>query len=1220
MAISSSDLIFRKPERLTDFPDGGGRMVWDPVPDGVVNNLFNDVASGDRVFGRASLRTMFTHVSTPNTDILAQAIGIIIQRPQDPAVSVVMFSTGSSVDVRDDARRVIESFRLMANESPYTLYSDHPPGTQVLSVYGREGMPEPNIGDVFYLSVEASGHAARQERVKVQSILYHETEEFEDSQGIFKRDVMQIELTRPLEALLGAFIGQQPVRNYSIRPPTRVRASRPNQSAQFYGTQQLENDITASPESKVYEIKVPSIFQPLVPATQSESPVTDVLAGQGTESYVQSGETAALSLSFSVAVPAATPAVRFFGSPIVRRSLLISAGGQQLADDGDGHIVPAPGEPVTNFGGTVDYATGRIEITHSVGVGSTAFTVTATPAGQVVRQSFTQQIAISALNQQNAYIFQLTPFPAAGTVIIDYRSQGQWYRLVDNGRGGLAGNEGEGVGSVNYATGSVSITIPAQPDIDSAVIAYWGTTKTTERRNGDSEIEAPYITYTVEAPAISPGSLEIAYLVSSSPVELTDDGEGNVVDGSLNVVGQVIYATGEIGFRPPTLPDVSSQIAYAYDRSDQQTQAEALTASGGGEITMTLAGGNVRAGSVRLRYFARLIYNAGGGFIGDDLYQIDVRDDGAGNLNGNIMGAAGVGGPDSVTGTINYTTGEIVLVVEGNYSFWLPTYGYVNGRWTVTGYSVQNAGFFFDPDTTVTANWQQSAAGEVPQLEEVDLPPVTVDLTPGITDSVVPGSVRFVFKGQTYVDRSGTLVRAIDPLNNSATPAGTMDYATGRATITSWTAGGSNTIQIVSLLTSSIEPGVSSVFFRTPGSPLAPGSFTIRATLMDGSTLITGTSDINGNISGTKMRGTIDWTTGVAAVEFGELVTAVGNEAEPWYDPDLIVGGQIFRPELVLPASIFFGVVVYSYVPVSPVILGLDPIGLPNDGRVPIYRVGQQLVLIDERETEVDSPTADQVVDLMRTNLSQVEVRTAAGVPVESEYYDLDLDAGTVTFADTLPPGWVGYAQPLKIRHRVDVRRGISKVQITGHITLNAGIDRDFEAETTLVCSALVLGERYGSPDIQARVTTFFDQEVDEIGIFKPELVGDPATASYNRAVYPIQVTNRGALTQRWKLRFTGATTFVVIGEDVGQIEGVFSTSEDCAPINPITITDTNPSGDPYFVIEHEGWGAGWIANNILRFDTVGAEPKIWFVRVTQPSDPSDLPQDLVRFQAIGDD
>ena len=47
-------------------------------------------------------------------------------------------------------------------------------------------------------------------------------------------------------------------------------------------------------------------------------------------------------------------------------------------------------------------------------------------------------------------------------------------------------------------------------------------------------------------------------------------------------------------------------------------------------------------------------------------------------------------------------------------------------------------------------------------------------------------------------------------------------------------------------------------------------------------------------------------------------------------------------------------------------LIGLDPVRLPADGRVPIYREGDVVVLAHEQTTDVGTPTAGQVVNLPR--------------------------------------------------------------------------------------------------------------------------------------------------------------------------------------------------------------------------------------------------------------
>ena len=45
------------------------------------------------------------------------------------------------------------------------------------------------------------------------------------------------------------------------------------------------------------------------------------------------------------------------------------------------------------------------------------------------------------------------------------------------------------------------------------------------------------------------------------------------------------------------------------------------------------------------------------------------------------------------------------------------------------------------------------------------------------------------------------------------------------------------------------------------------------------------------------------------------------------------------------------------------------------------------------------------------------------------------------------------------------------------------------------------------------------------------EAIGGGISANYNDALYPITVTNKGAIQERWALVFTSASAFRVIGE-----------------------------------------------------------------------------------------
>ena len=128
--------------------------------------------------------------------------------------------------------------------------------------------------------------------------------------------------------------------------------------------------------------------------------------------------------------------------------------------------------------------------------------------------------------------------------------------------------------------------------------------------------------------------------------------------------------------------------------------------------------------------------------------------------------------------------------------------------------------------------------------------------------------------------------------------------------------------------------------------------------------------------------------------------------------------------------------------------------------------------------------------------------------------------------------------------------------------------------------------------DLQALAGSSFSQQT-WTRVFSDALIGNAIGANYNRTAADIVVTNEGAETERWAIVFTNATDFRLIGERFGQIAaGNIATA--FLPLNPIT-------NQPYFSIPSAGWGTGWQAGNVLRFNTVGARAPFWAMRSISP-------------------
>ncbi|MDH1846906.1 hypothetical protein N5D99_18795, partial [Aeromonas caviae] len=64
MSILSGDIKLLGSQRLTDTPDGGGRVTGREIVSGEHNSLFPDVSDLDRAYGVVNLRKAFLAVQT----------------------------------------------------------------------------------------------------------------------------------------------------------------------------------------------------------------------------------------------------------------------------------------------------------------------------------------------------------------------------------------------------------------------------------------------------------------------------------------------------------------------------------------------------------------------------------------------------------------------------------------------------------------------------------------------------------------------------------------------------------------------------------------------------------------------------------------------------------------------------------------------------------------------------------------------------------------------------------------------------------------------------------------------------------------------------------------------------------------------------------------------------------------------------------------------------
>ncbi|PKH29685.1 hypothetical protein [Acinetobacter radioresistens] len=500
--------------------------------------------------------------------------------------------------------------------------------------------------------------------------------------------------------------------------------------------------------------------------------------------------------------------------------------------------------------------------------------------------------------------------------------------------------------------------------------------------------------------------------------------------------------------------------------------------------------------------------------------------------------------------------------------------------------------------TSISVKYRDSS-GVSAGVKQITGDKLRFDLTQGFDEQILSGAVRFMLGSDTYLDRTGTLVRNVNPANNSGISSGSIQYGTGKIEIDSWTPNTDNQLVLQSLTTTTDMPPVNRISFRTPVSPLRPGSLTVVVATLDYGQL-TLRADDDGIIETSRAHGQINYDTGFVDLFFytkTEITESnrAGIEEQDWYDVLLEyeeAGKRYINiPVWVAPETVRYNAVAYTYIPLDAEILGLSATRLPLDGRVPIYRVGDIAIVSSSKAFELPDHVAGQTYELPDQRISWAELEDADGIKVPFDMYSVDYDYGKFTLGGDFALN--ALVAPLTMRYRYQDMLLIRDVQINGQLTFTKPLTHNYDAENTIVGSALVIG------DMQARSTGKFVQETWN-SVWRDEPSEGAISANYNDALYPIEVTNKGAIQERWALVFVTETTFRIVGETTGQLAGTGSTNADCAPINPVT-------NSPYFIVKKEGWGAGWTSGNVLRFNTIAAMFPVWVIRTVKQSEPTVL-------------
>lgn len=650
MAITKNDVKLLKSERLLDEDDGGGRATGEAIVDNELNNLFPNISRLDRTLGRVSLRKIFAGVVTENADPYMGAHAIITRTPRDELVHALLFNTGSQTDERLEAQSFIEGYVVPSLVADWELLGDQFRGQRSISGIQHESMRVPETGDVYLLQDGENIQYVRATSVEHEMRTYYY--EYNNQYVTFQRRYLQIGISAPL---LHGFPGGPPTpvgtgeKNLKGQDKSQVISTQVADSARYYGVSALRSEAQAG----VLELNVNSVYARLVPSSIRESGLVDQIAGSRRR-YNVAASTQPRTLTVTFSPVADGHSVTYLGTGALRSEVQLVIGSAVYADDGAGEMVLQSG-PAQADRITIDYETGRFDIYSSralTGTASATYRIATTATGQTV----TGMQTISLVNRGFAYTFNFSDAkPRPGTLVISYMALGKWYELRDQGNGELTG---EGTGTVNFATGSCSITVTAMPDADTAIVFAY--------------VAQDDFNFVVHSGSLNPPVARIEYQLphkdlkkNAMTVATYHGGErkamivasGNTLIGGSGT-GKVNFPLGRVSLELYSTIDQGSEIFISYWIEEGEEASEMTVMVDGDDIvTGVIPGAPLEPGGVAARWAVGIPALPP---VGDDDYSAtviesrDVYDDGTGSWVG-------------IDGSIDYETGVFTLRAAGTY-------------------------------------------------------------------------------------------------------------------------------------------------------------------------------------------------------------------------------------------------------------------------------------------------------------------------------------------------------------------------------------------------------------------------------------------------------------------------------------------------------------------------------------------------------------------------
>lgn len=1161
--LTSANLLAYPSEKLAKAADGGGLMRGVPLS-GTPNELFNPTSDVELVNGGFDARLVYLAVLTSDLSKLYGAYAIVGERPEMSNVSVLLFPSAYYGEQYANAKVRIESYSAPTIESRMTMMGKALGGSKMVQAYQRVGEALPLVGERYCL--QSAGKTEYFRIAKVSG----EVRTFTDNNGDFQRLVVKMELQ---DALTQDHQGiAYPARGYA-KAETKILETQVADSAHYYGTRPL----TAPALKGSSQVKVDSLYEQLVPTSTTDTAWADQHPA-GVTLYIPLG--AERGLFYGNARGGGSNL--YLPCAVLPGSVKCSAG---YIDNGKGQLVSNSGSIYD-----IDYASGVIR----VNAGGGYMSITAVPAARVSNSAYSSYINIEQTNQSTEWAPFLTPKPAAGSVRVSWLSGGQWYDLEDKGDYQLYDAQGKVRGTVSR-DGSCAFSLPDMPDVGSKIVVMWAAHE--YYRNINDQSPETTVTPVVASDAqvligdasdtrpIKPGTVQITAAGKSA----RDDGAGNLTG---DITGRVDYADGSI----TSAVLGASEVNLTCERYTGEAKTERLSinnsdshASGtlsappvAGSVMIAINVSAYKTDTTTIKTIPSSTQTIKGGWRRIGMWSwahekdrtIDVQGQQGGSISRTqaagdlfVLSDDGKGNlllEGQVIGSINYQTG--LFSIQLKHSGKLTTFERSSSKMTTSS-----------PDLLFTKPRRGTTQTKTEFNYEIDGAAARYVISRGTTRVVktlstgkntfaaladksqpcyaVQNSWRIKVGGKEYAERNGVFYDRIDPLTGNGKAVGEIDAA-GYIRLD---VGHGEAISITSGVYVLGGGQPYAAIGRTPAAPVLPQSFSIRAKV--NGKVATAQAQADGKITG-ELKGQIDESTGFFA---------------------------IISDEPMQPETLRYNVTTQSHIPLSKKLIGIDTTRLRPDGKTPIYRAGDTVVIHHRAKHELGSAfTGGQTLSVGRDDVDFIAVKDAAGKHIVADKYDYDLDAGTITWGQSLDLSQ--YQMPLTAYTSREQLNRITAVDISGNLTLQNPLGREYPAGS-LVSSALVHGT------LEASWTNPFEQR-SWTNTWQSTRIGEEILAKLNTNDYPIELSNGGAISERWLIQFIDGTQFNLIGERLGLVMRA-DTLTDLSPLNPAT-------NKPYFVIKKQAFGISgqtiWAAGNCIRFDTTGTSIPVWIVKTVQPS------------------